>query len=455
MIVFWGFFLPFGCGIMSLSLQEGDMRVFLIILIIIFVGAGAFFLFGQPKTIELVSNVKGGDFLLAVPEATEPDVEGGEIVAKGGSTIQENGGDIQKQLPLSNPPNEVKAIYATGWSAGSSREVDYFLDLIRTTELNAIVIDVKDYSGHLSYRMDIPIANEVGAFNEIRVVRPNELIKKLHNEGVYVIARISVFQDSILANGRPEWAIRSSSTEGVWLDRKGLAWMDPAAKPVWDYNIEIARDAFQRGFDEVNFDYIRFPSDGDLDDTRFPFWDEQRPMAQIIESFFAYARESLSGRKLSADLFGLTTIESSDLGIGQIIEAAFPYFDYITPMVYPSHYGAGSFGYATPALYPYEVVKNSMARAMERLEVYSKGPIMKSSSSASSSFEAKVSSSVAGYGLPVKFRPWLQDFDLGADYSADMVRAQINAAEESGSEGWMLWNPSNVYTKEALKGEGI
>ncbi len=346
--------------------------------------------------------------------------------------------DIERQKQLANPPQTIKAIYATSWSASSQKKIDYLINLIKETELNAIVIDIKDYSGFITYDIDLPKVEKYKT-KEIRTPKINSVIKQFHDEEIYVIARITIFQDPILARGRPDLAIHSKvklmtndqqlTAKTLWLDHKNLAWIDPAAKDAWDYNIAIAKDAANRGFDEINFDYIRFPSDGDLNNMKFPFWNGTTPKHEVIRSFFKYLREQLPDIKISADLFGLVTIDKTDLGIGQIIEDAYQYFDYVSPMVYPSHYAKGILGYKNPAQYPYEVIKYSMDGAIKRLMT------------------------------KAKLRPWLQDFDLGADYDAEMVKKQIQAVSNAASSapesinGWMLWNPKNIYTREALNKE--
>jgi len=349
--------------------------------------------------------------------------------------------DIASQKPLENPPSEIKAVYFTGWSGGSEDKIDYLINLARKTEINAVVLDVKDYSGYITYDIDIPLTKKYNS-KEVKIAKINSLIKRLHDEEIYVIARISVFQDPVLAKARPDLAIISSSTGKIWLDNKKLAWIDPAAKEAWDYNIAIAKDAQNRGFDELNFDYIRFASDGNLSDMKFPFWDEVKLKRYVMKDFFKYLRESLPDAKLSADLFGMATV-AKDFGVGQTMEDAFPYFDFIAPMVYPSHYARGFNGYQNPALYPYEIIKYSMESALQRLTSYEKELVEKTASSTNPGLNINIP----------KFRPWLQDFDLGAEYTAEMVRAQIRASYDvlgSKSGGFMLWNPSNIYTIEAL-----
>lgn len=361
--------------------------------------------------------------LPSVPEAEPPE---DQVLSS-----DADDGDIGPQQPLSNPPEPIKAIYATSWSASSESKMDYLIDLINTTELNAIVIDIKDFSGLVLYDADVPEVDEYGT-KEVRIQRLNALIKRLHDEGIYVIARQTVFQDPALIAARPDLGVQNNVTGGVWKDRKGLSWADPGSQEVWDYNIAIARDASNRGFDEINFDYIRFPSDGDLSVMSFNFYDINTTLKKDkIGDFFVYLRNNLDGVVISADLFGLSTINYDGLGIGQVLEDAYRNFDYVAPMVYPSHYARGFQGYQNPASYPYEVVNYSMVSATERLNT------LRSATDTPPVFS----------GL----RPWLQDFDLGADYTADKVRAQIKAVNDADpSLGWMLWDPRNNYTKGAL-----
>jgi len=346
--------------------------------------------------------------------------------------------DIEPQKPLLNPPKTIKALYATNWSMSNQKKKNYLLDLIDKTELNAIVIDIKDYAGVIPYATDLKLANKYKAV-EVRIPRINQLIKNLHARGIYAIGRLSVFQDLALAKARPDLALISSSTGKTWTDHKGLTWMDPSIKEVWDYNIAIAHDALDRGFDEINFDYIRFASDGQLSDIVYPHWDEKTLKTKVIRNFFKYLREKLGAApKLSVDLFGLTTVNRDGLGIGQSLEYALPYFDAIAPMVYPSHYFPGFIGLENPADFPYEVVRYSMDRAIGQIKTY------------------KAKAATTTPPVRAKLRPWLQDFDLGADYDAKKVRAQITAWNDAASStpeafsGWMVWNAANRYTKEAL-----
>lgn len=395
--------------------------------VLIFTGMGLFLFFTSNNALNIsdIPKTASQDDVVAVDKKIE--------VEKPVPVIDPNA-DIKPQKKLENFPTVIKAIYSTAWSASSPKKIDYFIDLIKTTEANAIVVDIKDYTGNLSYKNDIELVNKYRAI-EVKILKPNALIKKLHDEGIYVIARMAVFQDPALVKARPDLALQSISKNTVWKDYKGISWVDQSSKEVWDYNLAIAKDALARGFDEVNFDYIRFASDGNMADIRYPFYDPKTSTKRkVMNSFFKYLRENLSDAKLSADLFGYTTLLQDDLGIGQNIDDAMPYFDYIAPMVYPSHYNKGFNGHANPAEFPYDVVYTSMLKAQERLNAFNL-----------STTTVKMVES--------NFRPWLQDFDLGADYDAAKIRAQIQATYDAASTtqvGWMLWAPANIYTKDAL-----
>ena len=340
--------------------------------------------------------------------------------------------DIEPQKQLENPPKVIEAIYLTGWAAASETKIQQVIGLARAGKINAVVIDIKDFSGQTFV-----------------FPRPNALIKRLHDENIYVIARQAVFQDQVLVQARPELAVKSiklsqsaTASDDIWRDHKGLAWIDPAASASWDYNIKIARDAWERGFDEINFDYIRFPTDGDLLDRKFPVWDGKKLMSAVMADFYKEIRRQLPEVRLSIDLFGLAATSFYDFGVGQMIEDAYQFFDFVSPMLYPSHFPLSFLGpphyssasaepeYKKPAEYPYEVVKKSMDTAILRLK---------------------------NVNSDASLRPWLQDFDIGADYDAEKVKAQIQATIDAfgGEEsefyrGFMLWNPANIYTEEAL-----
>lgn len=365
---------------------------------------------------------------------------------------------------LDNPPEIVKGVYLTSWSAGLKRRIDYVEELAREVGVNAVVIDIKDYSGNLAYRIAVPEVQKYGAVH-VKIRDIDGLIRRLHAAGIYAIARITVFQDPVLAAARPELAVHRKSLlaagakpskETLWLDHKGLAWIDPAAKPAWEYTAAIGRDALSHGFDELNFDYVRFPSDGNMRDMHFPISGDQASKPAVLREFFAYLRRSFEGTPISADLFGLATVNSDDLGIGQVIEDAYRNFDYVCPMVYPSHYAPGFRGFKRPAEHPYEVVRYSMDKAVARLRSLTALP---ADTDGQTHVPAGAVKPPAAGAKPIrvgKLRPWLQDFDLGGRYDAARVRAQIRATEEAlGADyaGYLMWSPSNVYTAGAFTEE--
>ncbi len=393
-------------------------------------------------------------------------------------------------------PSSVKALYMTSWVAGSPDIRGHILGLLDTTEANAVVIDIKDYTGMISFETGDPDLDGSGCI-ERRIRDLPDLIAGLHAKGIYVIGRVAVFQDPCYVKNHPEVAVKRKSDGAVWKDDKGLAWVDMGSEDAWAYAVKIAKASHALGFDEINFDYVRFPSDGNMKDISFVSGNIPKP--EVFRNFFEYLDKELRGGKAtyeapvpqivktvgqnsmsssstaspatpvnisgtakdpafdahfdlisgtssaavkarqakisagrgedrvitSADLFGMVTTNKDDLGIGQVLENALPYVDYVYPMVYPSHYPPTWNGFKNPAANPYEVIQISMSAAMARARAQ---------------------------GLnPLKLRPWLQDFDMGATYTAEMVRKQIQATYDIGLTGWLLWDASNKYTPAALR----
>lgn len=333
----------------------------------------------------------------------------------------------QVVVPISHlkTPEHVRALYMSGWVAGSLNFRNTLVKMIDETELNAVVIDIKDSTGRLSFSINDPEIKKIGSA-ENRIKDIVELTNLLHSKNIYIIGRISTFQDPYLTKLKPEWAVKKISDGGVWKDRKGLSFLDPTNKNVHDYVLSIALKSYDLGFDEINLDYIRYPSDGNLKDINYNL-KTGVTRADNIESFFKYFSTEIKkdfNIPISADLFGLTTEVNNDMGIGQVWEKAIPYFDFVSPMVYPSHYPPGHAGYKNPALYPYEVINRALASAVVKTKAINQ--------------DTK------------KIRPWLQDFDLGTTYTKDMVKAQMKATYDNRLDSWMLWDPSNKYTPSAL-----
>lgn len=322
-------------------------------------------------------------------------------------------------------PSIVHGVYLTSWIAGNSGSRKRILGLFEESKVNSVVIDVKDATGRLSYMPTDPELQKLGVgTTRIRDLAP--LIRELHARGIYVIGRVQVFQDPFFAALFPEYAFTDIQTGGLWRDNRGILWLRPNSEPVWEYVVRISRDAYAQGFDEINVDYVRFPSDGNLRTLDRSSFVTTRQ--ETIRTFFAYLNEHIRGAgiPLSADIFGLTTSASDDLGIGQKIELIAPLVDFVCPMIYPSHYALGSFGYANPAEYPYEIIHRALFDGIQKLTAVG------------------ISSE--------KLRPWLQDFDLlGVPYTAERVAAQMQAAEDSGISSWLLWDPTTQYTQAVLR----
>lgn len=322
-------------------------------------------------------------------------------------------------------PEQVKSIYMSSWVAGTPSFREKLVKIMDETEINTVVIDIKDYTGKVSFKIDREPFIEMNS-TENRISDVKEFIERLHKKNIYVIGRVSVFQDPHLVSIWPEEAVKKSSDKTLpWKDHKGISWMDAGSTKVWEYTVDLAKVSHEYGFDEINFDYIRFPSDGNMKDIYFPH-SEGKIKHEVMKSFFEYLNENLKDEdvKISADIFGMTTTNTDDLGIGQVLEDALSNFDYVAPMVYPSHFPNNWAGLAKPAEKPYDVIYKSMGKAVERAKALGVDPH--------------------------KLRPWLQDFDLGANYTKEMVEAQIKATYDVGLNSWMLWDPKNIYTKEAL-----
>lgn len=331
-------------------------------------------------------------------------------------------------------PKFVKGIYVTADTVSYRPRFDKLVSLVKRTELNAMVIDLKNHRHELAFATDNPELQPYVA-NRPSLGRLEELTAELHRSGIYLIARFPVMQDPLFAAKHPESAVRSADG-GLWRDNRGLLWLDPADENVWRYAAAIAREAHAAGFDEIQFDYVRFPSDGPLKTIRYPHFDGSQRKFEALAEFFSYLDVELR-RKLrmpiSADLFGLVMWHhGDDMNIGQRLDASLQYFDFISPMVYPSHYPNGFDGFANPAAHPYEIILRNMRRGQALRE------------------RLLVERSDERWGT---FRPWLQDFHLGATYDAVKVRDQIRAAVEGGASGWLLWNAGNVYTEAALEAE--
>jgi hypothetical protein len=335
---------------------------------------------------------------------------------------------------LRRPPGEIrllrvrpKALYLSVFGIGNRTLREAALELVDTTELNALVIDVKGDRGLIGYRSDLLLATQAGAQRVITMPDLGGLLSTLRQRGIYTIARIVAFKDDPLATARTDLAVRRRDGS-IYRDREGLAWTDPHQAEVRAYNIGVAREAASAGFDEIQFDYARLP---DAIGLVYREPDTMQNRVAAIDGFLREARTALVPYNvfLAIDIFGYVCWNPDDTRIGQRLERIAEVVDYISPMLYPSSFQYGIPGYRNPVQRPYEIVHRSLERALERTGA-----------------------------SPLRFRPWLQafpDYAFGAGaFTAGQVRAQISAAEDIGTNGWMLWNPHNRYSRADVKADG-
>jgi hypothetical protein len=327
----------------------------------------------------------------------------------------------QPAPPLLKPPAEVRAIYVNAWAFGGKR----FYDLVRLadqTEINAFVIDVKDDTGYLTYRSEVPTAIEIGANTQRRAPDVQKRLQVLREHGIHPIARIVVAKDPLLASRKPAWSVQHVNG-GLWRDRLNFAWVDAFNDSVWVYASQLAAEAVRIGFAEVQFDYVRFPDEPEsrlalaVFPGRHPGETKRQGVARNLKLLGNRTRSL--GVPFTIDVFGLTTSAPTDMGIGQMWEDLVTTADVVLPMVYPSHYFRGYYSLKHPNSEPYKVIRRAMQDAIKRSE-----PL----------------------GKTAEIRPYLQAFTLGEPrYTPIQVREQIRAAEELGIRGWVLWNPRSAY----------
>jgi hypothetical protein len=323
-------------------------------------------------------------------------------------------------------PLVVKSVYLTPDTIRDDQKFNALVALADRTEINAMVLDFKDESGWLHHDSRIPLAHEIGAVHPDYDLRPR--LQTLKHHSVYTIARVVAMQDDTLASKRPDLAVRNSKTGGVWANNNGVAWANAMRPEVWNYNIAVALEAVELGFDEIQYDYVRFPSDGDMDAIDVGTANTTATRTEAIYQFLKRSQEALAplGVPLSIDIFGIAMWDPGDTGIGQQLEKLAPAVDYVCPMIYPSHFFGGSLGFDIPNDHPYEVILYSLQAGAERMD-----------------------------NPKNKLRPWLQDFSYGRGiaYGPNEIRAQTKATYDFGATGWMLWNAKNTFTEAALLAE--
>lgn len=402
--------------------------------------------------------------------------------------------------PAAKDRPKVRGIYVTGPMAGTAN-MDKLIDLVDRTELNALVIDVKNDEGWVVCDMDAALVQEIGSVKRYVKDMP-ALVQKCKDKGIYLIARIVAFKDPLLAKAKPEWCLHNAEGS-IFQDRSGQAWVNPYEKQVWDYLLSVAEGAVGLGFDEVQFDYIRFSTDSGMKQVTFGPQAENREKTDVITEFAAYVAEPLHamGAAVSADVYGVVIDSRADQQIvGQDYFELARYLDYLSPMVYPSHYGPYNYNIPVPDAQPYDTVLAAMLASKRELAGRNRtqeagqisgndadkigisdndgsenvvsgnavsgntvsgndgsdsGHMEKDSGSAMRAEEAAALEPAAG--VRAKVRPWLQDFTASwvkghIKYGPEQIREQIQAVYDAGYEEWILWNAANRYTEGGLYG---
>jgi hypothetical protein len=370
-----------------------------------------------------------GAWITSEEEATRSDKEGRFALQKKGAAVGVRAVGYSRMQLAAVPdmraelvPLHVRGLYLSFWGVASQALRNGVLETAAKADFTAVVVDVKGDNGFISHRTQSELGIQAGANHNITMSDPAAFVADLHKRHLYAIARIVTFKDNPLACLRPDLAVKTAQGK-LYVDSEKLAWTDPFNHTVWEYNIALAVEAAKEGFDEIQFDYVRFPAQEGL---QFSKPNTQANREDAISGFLGAARKSLNPFNvfLSADNFGYVCWNLNDTGIGQSFARIGPVVDYISPMLYPSAFQAGIPGVHNPLSDPYRIVFASLQRAKERT------------------------------GFPaVAFRPWLQAF---SDYAFDKrkfgkveMEAQIKAAQDAGS-GWMLWNPRNVYQTDVL-----
>ena len=326
-------------------------------------------------------------------------------------------------------PDSMRALYVNAWAAGSRSRMAELLRIADATEINAFIVDIKESDTFLTYDSTaIPLAKEIGADQRPATKWMPALVDSMTAHGIYSVARIVVFKDRMLAEKKPDFAIRNTAG-GLWRDKKGGAWVNPYDRRVWDYNVAIAKEALDMGFSELQWDYVRFPDVTDRMRTTMSYPGAGTTSRQEnIRDFILYSKQQLASYQVpvTADVFGLVTHAEGDVDIGQHWETVIAAADAVLPMVYPSHYSTGHYGFVKPHAVPYQLIRVALTDAVQR-----------------TTFLRDSAKVTVG-----EIRPWLEAMSIrGMSYGSAEVRAQIQATYDAGLKSWALWNPGSKYAE--------
>ena len=381
-----------------------------------------------------------GAVVLAALGCTEHGggVTGRDVIAQGQPTAERTrqdsiAADSARRAAIARVPTPevLRGLYVNRWAAIGNK-MTQLIEVAKKTEVNALVIDVKDDRGFLLYKSRVPLATQIGAdtTRPLSHTRLRSLLDTMVAHKIYPIARIVVAKDPLLALAKLEWAIQRKGTLEPWLDKNGNPWLDPHRTEVWQYAADLAKEAYDLGFSEVQFDYVRFPDEKRLvSETVYPLANG-RLRAQVIRDQlgFVYSKLHPLSIPVTIDVFGLTATDTTDMGIGQKWERFVDRADVVLPMVYPSHFAPGTYKLGNPNAHPYSTIDHALKDVKRRS---------------------------AGVPGAAKIIPWYQDFTLGPPrYHAEQIRAQMKAGYDNGFQSWILWNPGSRYTESALRPEG-
>lgn len=342
---------------------------------------------------------------------------------------------FEKKIYENNPPIKVRGVYVSlNAAANGGGLLDYLINLAKTTDINTFVIDVKDDSGYLLFPSEagakyMPEQNNAAIIKDIK-----GLVKKLKDENIYLVARIVAFKGSLYAEKHPAEALQYKNGGALYSDSDEIYWSTPFNRKLWDYNISLAEECADLGFNEIQFDYVRFPATTESTDAELDFHNELNESKSLaVHNFLKEAYKRLSAKEVyvTADLFGWMATATDDQNIGQHWESLVNVVDYVAPMIYPSHYGYNNFGLEVPDAHPYECVDASIKDAISRNN---------------------------NLYTPAKLRPWIQDFTAPwisgyIEYGPNEIKAQIKALKDNGIDEYMLWNAANRYSDGGLHGD--
>lgn len=360
-------------------------------------------------------------------------------------------------------PEQVKSLYFTSTAIKNKKKKENLINLVKNTEVNSVTIDIKTVSGYINFEMPEKNFWDIKPVSNGSIQDPKKLLKELHKEDIYIIGRVVVFKDKSLAERRVDLAIKRWNKKDIWSDYNWKKYVDPGSQEVWNYNANIAKTAFEMWFDEINFDYVRFPTDGKVHDTYYPFSHKIRSDNPkwgniiVIDKFSNHITSKLKKEvpelTLSADVFWLIT--NSDLfQIGQNLESFLLYFDYVWPMIYPSHYWEGFLWYKQPDNNPYEIFTYALDSANKKIDQLNIEIHTAKTENRKINIKWKFNTAWETLSIKkvnkIKLRPWLQGFSCSRckwaiPYTRNKFRKQIQAIEDAGLNSWWVWSSGSYY----------